>query len=276
MSTTILLVGRGSSDKDSLKEAEMFLQHWRNMNPKTRFELCFIEFGEVLLEQGLNHAAIGAKRVIIVPLMLKLDDQVKEAFAASLVSARHQNPKVMFYLLKHLEPNDVMLNILKRSLNNVLENMLAPDPKTTGVILVGKGATDKIANSEIAKLSRWMFEETEHDLIDVAFTETAYPRLESVVQRQVKLGMTQIAILPYYLFTDTMVKRLGQQVERLQGQYPSITLGLGHYLGFEQEIYDLLDQKVVQFVEGTEKNMLECDGCHYLSSYQQQKQNQFA
>ncbi len=276
MSTTILLVGRGSSDKDSLKEAEMFLQHWRNMNPKTRFELCFIEFGDVLLEQGMNHAAIGAKRVIIVPLMLKLDDQVKEALSLDLVKARHQNPKVMFYVLKHLEPNDVMLNILKRSLNNVLENMLAPDPKTTGVILVGKGATDKVANSEIAKLSRWMFEETEHDLIDVAFTETAYPRLESVVQRQVKLGMTQIAILPYYLFTDTMVKRLGQQVERLQVQYPHITLGLGHYLGFEQEIYDLLDQKVVQFVEGTEKNMLECDGCLYLSNYQQQKQNQFA
>ncbi len=276
MSTTILLVGRGSSDKDSLKEAEMFLQHWRNMNPKTRFELCFIEFGDVLLEQGLNHAAIGAKRVIIVPLMLKIDDLVKEALALDLVKARHQNPKVMFYLLKHLEPNDVMLNILKRSLNNVLENMLAPDPKTTGIILVGKGATDKISNSEITKLSRWMFEETEHDLVDVAFTETAYPRLESVVQRQVKLGMTQIAILPYYLFTDTMVKRLGQQVERLQVQYPNITLGLGHYLGFEQEVYDLLDQKVVQFVEGTEKNMLECDGCHYLSSYQQQKQNQFA
>lgn len=276
MSTTILLVARGSTDRDNLKEAEMFLQHWRNMNPKTRFELCFIEQGGVLLEQGLNHAAKGVKRVIIVPLMLKLDDLVKEAFALDLVKARHQNPKVMFYLLKHLEPNEVMLNILKRSLQNVLENMLAPDPKTTGVILVGKGATDKVANSEITKLSRWMFEETEHDLADVAFTETAYPRLESVVQRQVKLGMTQIAILPYYLFTDTMVKRLGQQVERLQVQYPNITLGLGHYLGFEQEIYDLLDQKVVQFVEGTEKNMLECDGCHYLSRHQHQKQSQFA
>lgn len=257
MSTTILLVCRGSDDKEGNQEVTVFLEHWREMNPQSRFELCFIEFADVLLYEGLDNAAKGAKRVIVVPLLLNAEERVKAAIPTSLARVRKQHQKVDFSLLNHSVAAEVMLKILKRSLQKVLKNMLVPDPKTTGVILLGEGTIDKVANCEIAKLARWLFEETEHELIDIAFTDIAYPRLESVVQRQVKLGMTQIAILPYYLFTDTLIKRMGKQLERLQVQYPQISLGLGHYLGFEQDIYDYLDQKVVQHIEGADDMLLE-------------------
>lgn len=257
MSTTILLVSRGSDDEEGNQEVMVFLEHWRKMNPQSSFELCFIEFADVLLEEGLENAAKKAKRVIVVPLLLNAEERVKTSISAGLAEVRQQYPEVEFSMLDHGVAAEVMLKILKRSLQKVLINMLVPDPKTTGVILLGEGTLDRVANSEIAKLARWLFEETEHELIDIAFTDIAYPRLESVVQRQVKLGMTQIAILPYYLFTDTLIKRMGKQLERLQVQYPQISLGLGHYLGFEQDIYDDLDQKVVQFIEGTESMLLE-------------------
>ena len=272
MSTTILLVSRGSRDKEGNKEVTVFLEHWRKMNPQSRFELCFTEFADILLDEGLDSAAKGAKRVIIVPLLLNAEERVKMAIPTSLAIVRKLYPKVEFSLLSHSVAAEVMLNILKRSLQKVSENMLVPDPKTTGVILLGEGTLDRVANSEIAKLARWLFEETEYELIDIAFTDIAYPRLETVVQRQVKLGMTQIAILPYYLFTDTLIKRMGKQLERLQVQYPQISLGLGHYLGFEQEIYDYLDQKVVQFIEGAEHELLEYDGSNYQPYVQQKDQ----
>jgi sirohydrochlorin cobaltochelatase len=50
-------------------------------------------------------------------------------------------------------------------------------------------------------MARWLWEETQHELVDIAFTGITFPRLESAVQRQVKLGMTQICILPYYFLS---------------------------------------------------------------------------
>ncbi|MBW6453980.1 MAG: sirohydrochlorin chelatase, partial [Methyloprofundus sp.] len=41
-------------------------------------------------------------------------------------------------------------------------------------------------------------------------------------QRQIKLGMTQVCVLPYYLFTGTLIERIDKQVAHLQAQYPQI------------------------------------------------------
>jgi sirohydrochlorin cobaltochelatase len=60
-----------------------------------------------------------------------------------------------------------------------------PDPQTTGVILLGRGSSDAGANGELAKMARWLFEDNDHELVDLAFTGVTWPRLETVVQRQV-------------------------------------------------------------------------------------------
>jgi sirohydrochlorin cobaltochelatase len=59
-----------------------------------------------------------------------------------------------------------------------------PDPQTTGVILLGRGSSDAGANGELAKMARWIFEDNDHELVDLAFTGVTWPRLETVVQRQ--------------------------------------------------------------------------------------------
>jgi sirohydrochlorin cobaltochelatase len=128
---------------------------------------------------------------------------------------------------------------------------------------LGRGSSDKVANGELAKLARWLFETTEHELVDIAFTGITYPRLETAVQRQVRLGMTQIAILPYYLFTGLLIERIGKQVERLQSQYPQIAFGAGTYFGFDPAIFKLLDQRVTEACDPIAPKMLECDGCQY-------------
>jgi sirohydrochlorin cobaltochelatase len=156
-----------------------------------------------------------------------------------------------------------ILAVIKRSLTQTLELMAMPDPKTTGVIIIGRGSSDKLANGEVAKLARWLQEETGHELIDIAFTGITYPRLETVVQRQVKLGMTQIAILPYYLFTGTLITRITEQHALLQKQYPHIRFALGDYIGFEPEIYSLLDSNVKALQQPDKQPMMECDGCSY-------------
>lgn len=262
----ILLVGHGSRNKDGNREIEKFAKTWQDKNPQWHIETCFIEFAEVLIAQGLDNAAQGVERVIVVPLILNAAGHVKMEIPHFIADARQRHPNVEFIYARHLGAADSILKILQRNLRKVLAKISMPDPKSTGVILLGRGSSDRVANGEVAKMSRWLFEETDHELVDIAFTGITYPRLETAVQRQVQLGMTQVAILPYYLFTGTLIERIKSQVERLQTQYPQIAITQGDYFGFEDEIYTLLNERVAEASgdsDNTQQRMMECDGCLY-------------
>ena len=129
-------------------------------------------------------------------------------------------------------------------------------------ILLGRGSSDVGANGELARMARWIFEDNDHELVDLAFTGVTWPRLERVVQRQALLGMTQICVIPVYLFTGVLIERIKAQLERLRQQYPQIAFALGTHFGFDQGIFDLLDTKVKEG-DLPMGRLLECDGCKY-------------
>ncbi len=244
MKETILLVGHGSRNKNGNLEIEQFAKEWRSRNADWHIEVCYIEFADILLDEGMDNAAKNASRVIVVPLILNAAAHVKMEIPAHMAKAQTRHPDVDYIYAPHLGACEPILTILKRNLRKTLDSLDMPDPKTTGIILLGRGSSDRVANGEIAKMARWIYEETDHDLVDIAFTGITYPRLETAVQRQHQLGMTQIAVLPYYLFTGTLIERISRQVKRLETQYPQTPFSLGNYFGFENEIYDLLSQRV--------------------------------
>ncbi len=268
MSETILLVGHGSRDARGNEEIERFAAQWRERRPEARIEVCFIEFADVLLDEGLDRAAARGGRVIVAPLILGAAGHVKMEIPAHVAAARKRHPGVEFVVARHLGAEEELLGALKRALARAMKELDAPDPKSTGVVLLGRGSSDMAANGEVAKMARWLFEATEHEWVDLAFTGITWPRLESVVRRQALSGMTQIVVQPYYLFTGVLIERIRRQVARLSRQYPGVAFALGDYIGFDDAVFELLDRRVAE-ARGEAKGevcapaMLECDGCGY-------------
>jgi sirohydrochlorin cobaltochelatase len=265
MNDTILLVGHGSREPGGNEEIEQFAAQWRAMHPHERIEVCFIEFAEVLLEAGLRRAAQGSERVLVIPLILNAAGHVKMDIPEHIAEARAEHPGVQFSYAPHLSACDPLLAILRRQLRKAMDSLDMPDPHTTGVVLLGRGSSDRAANGEVAKMARWLMEETDHELVDAAFTGITWPRLERAVQRQVLLGMTQVVVLPYYLYTGTLIQRIGRQVENLKQQYPQMRFASGKYFGFEPEIFQLLDQRVADLRQASPLGLMPCDGCKYRS-----------
>lgn len=261
MKDTILLIGHGSRDPAGNHEIEEFTQQWRIRRPDWQIEVCFIEFAEVLVHDGVKQAARAARRVIVVPLILNAAGHVKMEIPEHIETARARHPGTEFIYTPHLGACDPILTILKRRLSQAMRELDMPDPRTTGVILLGRGSSDRMANGEVAKMARWLQEAGEHELVDVAFTGITHPRLERVVQRHARLGMTQLVVLPYYLFTGTLMERIKRQVEHLRQQYPHIRFARGEYFGFEDEIFALLEQRVSE--AGHDAGRMPCDGCKF-------------
>ncbi|WKJ91960.1 sirohydrochlorin chelatase [Methylomonas montana] len=260
---TILLVGHGSREPSGNLEIQAFADLWRGREPQRRIEVCFIEFADVLLDVGLDNAAQHGGQVVVVPLILNAAGHVKMEIPEHIEHARLRHPQIEFVYCRHLGSCEEILVILKRNLRKALHELDVPDPRNTGVIVLGRGSSDRVANGELAKMARWLYEESDHDLVDIAFTGITHPRLESVVQRQIKQEMRQIVVLPFYLFTGTLIERIRRQMSRLQSQYPQVHFALGNYLGFEDEIYRLLQQRIVEATADRQPQMMECDGCKY-------------
>ncbi len=209
MNDTLLLVGHGSRRPGSNDEIEAFVQLWRQRHPDWIIELCFIELAEVLLETGLDRAAAHGRRVIVLPLILNAASHVKRDIPAAVATARARHPMIEFVCAPHLGLGRDIFAIVMRRLDGLMHEIAMPDPRTTGVILLGRGSSDASANGDMARLARWVYEASGHDLADIAFTDIAHPRLESVVQRQVRLGMSQILVQPVYLFSGVLIERIG-------------------------------------------------------------------
>jgi sirohydrochlorin cobaltochelatase len=190
----ILLVGHGSRNREGNKETLHFAAQWRERHPDWRIEVCFIEHAEVLLDDGLDRAARNAQKVLVIPFILNAAGHVKMELPAAL-NERPPAPSGG-RVRRHPPPRHGARDAspcCKASSMRLMKQLAVPDPMTTGVMLLGRGSSDAGANGELAKMARWIFEDNEHELVDLAFTGVTWPRLETVVQRQVKLGMMQIA-----------------------------------------------------------------------------------
>ena len=264
MNDTLLLIGHGSRHQAGNDEIETFAKKWRQRRPGWRIEVCFIELADVLMDEGLDRAAAvtpEGRRVIVLPLILNAAGHVKMDIPQAVAAARVRHPGTDFVCAPPLGLGREVFALLERRLDGLMRELAVPDPRTTGVILLGRGSSDAGANGEMAKLARWVFEAREHDLVDIAFTGITHPRLESVVQRQVRLGMSQLLIQPVYLFTGVLIERIGEQVTRLKQAYPQVSFALGSYFGFDDEIFGLLERRAGAAAAGDEG--LDCDGCAY-------------
>lgn len=260
---TILIVGHGSREDSGNQEIREFTEQWRARRPDWRIELSFIEFAPPEMNAALLKAARSSRRVLVVPLILNAAGHVKMEIPEAIEQARAACPQTEILLAPHLMACDPILAILKRRLRKAMNALDMPDPTTTGVVVLGRGSSDRGANGEMAKMARWLLEEGDHELVDLAFTGITWPRLEKVVQRQVLLGMRQVVVLPYYLYTGTLMQRIHRQVEHLRAQYPQVRFDCGEHFGFENEIFELMDQRVEDLRAGVPDSRLPCDGCSY-------------
>ena len=247
---TILLVGHGSREATGNAEILLFAERWRARHPDWRIEVGFIEFADPLLDPALNHAARNSERVLVLPLILNAAGHVRQDIPSAIQRARKRHPDVQFLYAPHLAVSDPLLRILKRFLRQAMLQLDVPDPRTTGVILLGRGSSDRLANGDVARMARWLWEIGDHERVDLAFTGVTFPRLEKVVRDQVALGMMQIVVMPYYLFTGTLIKRIGRQMENLAAQYPQVRFAHTSYFGFEPEIARMLDERVHALKQG--------------------------
>nr|WP_263327897.1 sirohydrochlorin chelatase [Neobacillus sp. Marseille-Q6967] len=258
----ILFVGHGSRDQEGNKQVREFIDAMRRTwDDSILVEPCFLEFERPSVNQGIEVCVEkGADHIVVIPIMLLQAGHSKIHIPAAIDEAKKKYPFVQFTYGRPIGIHEETFEILKTRLAEIGENLDCPE-EDTAVLLLGRGGSDPDANSDLYKIARLLWEKTNYKIVEPAFMGVTTPLVNEGIERCLKLGAKKVIILPYFLFTGILIKRLEEMMVPFQNQYSNIEFKLAGYFGYHPKLQTILIDRVEEAI-GDEVKM-NCDTCQY-------------
>ncbi|ULL14000.1 sirohydrochlorin chelatase [Paenibacillus sp. H1-7] len=267
----VLFVGHGSKDAEGNEEVREFVRTIAAELEQPLVETCFLEFESPTIAQGIESCVRkGSTEVAVVPITLFSAGHAKIHIPAAIDEAKEKYPSVRFKYGRPIGVHEQVLDILASRLEtagtaNGLEltsNMGAePELEHTAILVVGRGSSDADANSDLFKISRLFWEKMKVKWVETAFIGVTAPLVDEGIERCLKLGARRVVILPYFLFTGVLIKRMEQMLEQFKEKYPEQQFVLADYFGFHPNLRHILRERALEAVQGETK--MNCDMCQY-------------
>src|SRR5690606_4877040 len=145
----------------------------------------------------------GVRRVLAVPGMLFAAGHAKNDIPSVLNTYAAAHPGFAITYGRELGVDPRML----RAAGDRIEEAIAAAPHEdiprheTLLLVVGRGASDPDANSNVAKVMRLLWEGMGFGWGEVAYSGVTFPLVAPALEHAVKLGYRRIVVFPYSLFT---------------------------------------------------------------------------
>ncbi|WDL96518.1 sirohydrochlorin chelatase [Alicyclobacillus sp. ALC3] len=285
MKTAVLLIGHGSRDEEGNEEFLRFVDELQSHMAGQTVVGCFLEFADPDIPAGIEVCmALGAKRIVAVPVILLAASHVKLEIPEFLDEARRRHPEIEIVYGRNIGLHERLLDLLVERFAEVQDacgqegntpsavEQAAPNDTAlndTAIVLMGRGSSDPDANGDVYKIARILWERTGVSTVETCFTGITDPRLPEGVFRAVRLGAKRIFVIPYFLFTGVLIKRMKNLVKELQQQFSQVSIQMSPYFG----LHDLLREVVLDRIKEAdqEQSRMNCDFCQYRKKFQQQQ-----
>lgn len=258
----VLLVGHGSRDPEGNEEIRQIIKQLESqLDQSLLIETCFLEFEKPNVNQGIETCVKrGATNVYVIPLMLLAAGHSKIHIPASIDEAKEKYPNIQFTYGRPFGIHEETIEICKSRIEEVSENINEED-SGAAVLLLGRGGSDPDANSDFYKISRLLWEKLDYKLVEPAFMGVTAPLIKEGVERCIKLEAKKIVILPYFLFTGILMKRLETMIVEFEQEYPGIEFKLAGYFGFHSRLKTVIKDRIDEALYGSVR--MNCDTCQY-------------
>lgn len=257
----VLLVGHGSREQSGneeyLKFCDVITPH---LGPE-RIETCFIELTTPLVPESLDRCVgLGARRVIVLPVILLAAGHVKVELPHELDEAKERHPGVEFLYGRHIGLDPLVIDIMRERLAKVEREADWP-PEDTAILVVGRGSSDPDANSELYKLARLLWESRRYPWVESCFIGVTSPSLPEGLARCAALGARRIIAVPYFLFTGVLIPRIHRIVNEFEAAHPSLEVRVSDYLNGHPKLITVLQNRKREALRGEAR--MNCALCKY-------------
>ncbi|GGG13901.1 sirohydrochlorin chelatase [Paenibacillus abyssi] len=261
----ILLIGHGSRDQEGNEEMLRFAESVKAHANGKWVETCFLELASPNIPQGIAHCVeAGATRIVLIPIILFAAGHSKIHIPLEIDRAKAKYPHVIFAYGQPIGIHQKVLDILTSRLTEAgySDNMQASERNPdTAVLLLGRGSSDADANSNFLKMARLLWEQLPVKWVESSFIGVTEPSYSEGLERCKLLGAKNIYVLPYFLFTGVLIKRIEIMTAEFAEAHPDINVELAGYFGFHPSLVQLLLDRVDEALEG--RALMNCDMCKY-------------
>ncbi len=255
----LLVIGHGTKSAPGCAEFAELVDRVQLRVPYADVAGGFLELAPPPIQEGVNRLVeAGHRSIDVVPLVLVAAGHSKGDIPAALEREKLRHPGLAFRYARPLGPHPDLLAVAEQRLAAVVPREQWPD---TAVVLVGRGASDPDANSEIAKIARLLQEGRGIGTVETSFISLAEPSVPAGLERARRLGYGRVVVLPWFLFAGVLPDRIATQSEQWAQEHPELEVHVGGLLGPGEELAGLVLERWAE-IDGGDLRM-NCDTCAY-------------
>ena len=257
----VLLCGHGSRDDDAVAEFEHLATVVAERLPERRVSHGFLEFARPTI--GTSLAALrdeGAQAIDAVPGMLFAAGHAKNDIPSVLNDFAAANPGLPVRYGRDLAIDPLLLRAAAERVEAAQKPGDAP-PADSLLVVVGRGTSDPDANSNIAKVTRMLWEGLGFGWAETCYSGVTTPLVGPALGRIAGFGFGRIVVFPYFLFTGVLVQRIYDAADAAARAHPGIAFRKADYLNDHPLVVDAFLARLAEIPQGD--NRMNCQLCKY-------------
>jgi len=259
----ILVVGHGTRSTAGVNEFLKLAEHLSEQFPERLCTTGFLEFVRPTIAEGLDKlVAQGARRITATPGMLMAAGHAKNDIPSELNEYMAANPEVEITYGVELGVNPKLLRAARERIE-AAEQGMGRDYRREDALLVvvGRGASDADANSNICKITRFLWEGMGFAWAETCFSGVTKPLVPDALARVHRLGYRHVILFPYFLFTGRLIDRIYADADAYASEHPEVQVAKAGYLNDHPLVVEALIDKLRETEEGS--GNMNCQLCHY-------------
>ena len=239
--TTLLLMGHGSRDPEGLAEYSHLVRSVQSAAPGYRVACGWLEFagpGMPTIQDAIAESVEqGEQMILAVPVLLHRAGHSRADMPMEIARARTRFPYLDLRGVDYLGTHPGLLEITEERVREIGQRA---DEMDTAVVLVGRGSSDPEANADFFKIGRLLWERNDYRYVECCFVSLSRPDVPEGIRRCVSLGARRVLLIPYFLNTGVLVKRIATQADEARRRFPNVELVVGGHLGVHPRLVDVI------------------------------------
>ena len=263
----VMVCGHGSRDEAAVNEFQSVARGIKERLPQYETDWGFLEFATPVIRNGLDALREkGIRKVLAVPGMLFAAGHAKNDIPSVLNAYQAQNPGMSISYGRELGIDLKLIRAAGDRVEEALQKVGDRIPREkTLLMVVGRGASDPDANSNVAKVTRMLWEGLGLGWAETAYSGVTFPLVEPGLEHAARLGYKRIIVFPYFLFTGVLIKRIYHYTDIVAAKHPEIEFVKASYLNDHPLVLDAFAERVEEIRKGV--NNMNCQLCKYREQF---------
>lgn len=256
----LLMIGHGTKDEDGRQTFLDFAKAYQALDTSRPVLPCFLELTGPTIQEGVDQCVEqGYTEISALPILLFAARHNKFDVTNELDRAKKRHPQIKIHYGRHFGITPEILDFWRTRLAE-LDNPRWQRSDTV-LLFVGRGSSDPDANGDVYKMARILWEGSGYQTVETCFIGITHPRLEEGFRRARLYQPSRIIVLPYFLFTGVLVKKIFNITSQQQEQYPEISMTCLPEMGIQPQLLAVLREREIETQLG--QVQMNCEMCKF-------------